>query len=186
MWVLEILRSLHRHATRANNAAGFAKACEPVQSLQKTKTGQNKGLPVHLLLSGFPRCIATISGVLTDCWDAWGPDKVAHCLSSESCNYLFFPLHLLPLMPAATIATCNQSLFGLRTSFSLFVPSLCLSQPFAPAAAWELLSHALDREYLNPLLPLHFSSWQSQPFPVTHIPSVQPSGHAHCADGVYR
>lgn len=75
-----------------SSQAGFAKACEPLCSLQKTKTAQTQGLLVHLFLSAFPHRVAITSRVLTDCWGAWGPDEVAHCLSSKSCNCLFFLL----------------------------------------------------------------------------------------------
>lgn len=92
-------------------------------------------------------------------------------------------LHLLPLMSAVPIATCHQSVLELRTSFFLFLSLLCSSQFFTPVSTWELLSSALNHcQSPSPILLV----LSAQPCSVTHIPSVQPSGHAQCADGVYR
>lgn len=175
--------SLLMHATRANSTAGFAKACEHIFYLQKTKTGQNKGLPIHLLLSGFPYLIAIPSDALHSllgCMRFWPIISLSFPWDMQ----LSLHLHLLPLMPAAPIVTCHQSFWELRTSFSLFLSLLCSSQFFTPVSTWEPLSSALNCSQSPLLIPLLVLA--AQPCSVTHIPSVQPSGHAQCADGVYR
>lgn len=150
----QLCKSLWLSVTSSSSLYQSQQCC----SLQKT--WQNKGLPIHLLLSGFPPHIVIISAVLTACCGAWAPDQVAHCLCTESYNCLLFIVHLLPLMPNAPVATCNKSFLELRKSFTLFLPLPCLSQLFTPAAAWELLLRALDRGNLNPPLPPQLLSWQ--------------------------
>lgn len=174
--------SLLMHATRANSTAGFAKTCEHTFYLPKTNAGQNKGLPIHLLLSGFPYLTAIPSSVLTALC-TWGSDQLPHCLTSEACSYLCFCICCLWYqLPHSLI----PSIFlGVETSLLSFPLSLlCSSQFFTPVSTWELLSSALTCSQ-SPL-PVVLLVLAALPCSVTHIPSVQPSGHAQCTDGVYR
>lgn len=154
------------HATRANSTAGFAKTCEHTFYLPKTNAGQNKGLPIHLLLSGFPYLTAIPSSVLTALC-TWGSDQLPHCLTSEACSYLCFCICCLWYqLPHSLI----PSIFlGVETSLLSFPLSLlCSSQFFTPVSTWELLSSALTCSQ-SPL-PVVLLVLAALPCSVTHIP----------------
>lgn len=119
--------------------------------LPKTNTGQNKGIPIHLLLSGFPYLTAIPSSVLPAIC-AWGSDQLPHCLNSEACNYLCFCICCLWYQ---LLHNLTPSIFlGVETSFLSFSPA-SFSLQFLSENCSSVLSTAL-----SPLFLLYFLSWQ--------------------------